>query len=37
VLFSSAAHGSALDIAGKGIAEHRAMVEAIARLTNRGA
>lgn len=37
VLFSSVAHGSALDIAGKGRAEHRAMVEAIARLTKRGA
>ena len=33
VLFSSVAHGSALDIAGKGRAEHRAMLEAIARLT----
>jgi 4-hydroxythreonine-4-phosphate dehydrogenase len=32
VLFSSVAHGAALDIAGKGIAEHRAMVEAITRL-----
>jgi len=32
VLFSSVAHGSALDIAGKGKAEHRAMVEAITRL-----
>ena len=35
VLFSSVAHGSALDIAGKGKAEHRAMVEAIARLVGR--
>jgi 4-hydroxythreonine-4-phosphate dehydrogenase len=36
VLFSSVAHGAALDIAGKGQAEHRAMVEAITRLvTNR--
>lgn len=32
VLFSSVAHGSALDIAGQGKAEHRAMVEAITRL-----
>ncbi|MFN0161282.1 MAG: PdxA family protein [Burkholderiales bacterium] len=32
VLFSSVAHGSALDIAGQGRAEHAAMVEAIARL-----
>lgn len=32
VLFSSVGHGSALDIAGRGIAEHRAMVEAITRL-----
>jgi 4-hydroxy-L-threonine phosphate dehydrogenase PdxA len=32
VLFSSVAHGSALDIAGQGRAEHRAMVEAITRL-----
>jgi 4-hydroxythreonine-4-phosphate dehydrogenase len=36
MLFSSVAHGAALDIAGKGQAEHRAMVEAITRLvTNR--
>ncbi len=33
VLFSSVAHGSAMDIAGKNRAEHRAMVEAIARVT----
>lgn len=32
LLFSSVAHGSALDIAGKGIADARAMVEAITRL-----
>lgn len=32
VLFSSVGHGSALDIAGQGKAEHRAMVEAITRL-----
>ena len=35
VLFSSVAHGSALDIAGKGIATHGAMVEAITRLVTR--
>jgi 4-hydroxythreonine-4-phosphate dehydrogenase len=35
VLFSSVAHGSALDIAGMGKAEHRAMVEAITRLVAR--
>ena len=33
VLFSSVAHGSAMDIAGKNRADHRAMVEAIARVT----
>ncbi len=32
VLFSSVAHGAALDIAGKGKAGHAAMVEAITRL-----
>ena len=32
VLFSSVAHGAALDIAGKGTAQHAAMVEAITRL-----
>lgn len=32
VLFSSVAHGSALDIAGRGHASHMAMVEAITRL-----
>ena len=32
VLFSSVGHGSALDIAGKGKAQPRAMVEAITRL-----
>lgn len=32
VVFSSVAHGAALDIAGKDIADHRAMVEAITRL-----
>ena len=35
VLFSSVAHGAALDIAGRGKAEHRAMVEAITRLVGR--
>src|SRR5205085_7242417 len=35
VLFSSVGHGSALDIAGQGRAEHRAMVEAITRLAGR--
>lgn len=34
VLFSSVAHGSALDIAGKGLADARAMVEAITRLVS---
>jgi 4-hydroxythreonine-4-phosphate dehydrogenase len=33
ILFSSVAHGSAFDIAGKGIADPSAMIEAIARLT----
>ena len=33
ILFSSVAHGSALDIAGKGVAEPKAMIEAISRLT----
>ena len=32
ILFSSVAHGSAYDIAGKGVASHAAMVEAIKRL-----
>jgi 4-hydroxy-L-threonine phosphate dehydrogenase PdxA len=32
ILFSSVAHGSAYDIAGKGVASHAAMVEAIRRL-----
>ena len=35
VLFSSVAHGSALDIAGQGKADHAAMVEAITRLVGR--
>jgi 4-hydroxythreonine-4-phosphate dehydrogenase len=34
VLFSSVAHGAALDIAGKGKAQHGAMVEAITRLVS---
>jgi 4-hydroxythreonine-4-phosphate dehydrogenase len=32
VLFSSVAHGAALDIAGRGLADHSAMREAITRL-----
>jgi 4-hydroxythreonine-4-phosphate dehydrogenase len=32
ILFSSVAHGSAYDIAGKGIADPRAMIEAVLRL-----
>jgi 4-hydroxythreonine-4-phosphate dehydrogenase len=35
VLFSSVAHGSALDIAGSNRAQHGAMVEAITRLVGR--
>lgn len=35
VLFSSVAHGAALDIAGQGKAMHGAMVEAITRLVGR--
>lgn len=35
VLFSSVAHGAALDIAGQGKAEHGAMVGAITRLVGR--
>ena len=35
VLFSSVAHGAALDIAGQGRAQHAAMVEAITRLVSR--
>jgi 4-hydroxy-L-threonine phosphate dehydrogenase PdxA len=34
VLFSSVGHGSALDIAGKGIADASAMREAITRLVS---
>lgn len=36
ILFSSVAHGSAHDIAGKGIASPEAMIEAIARLAGAG-
>lgn len=36
VPFSSVAHGSALDIAGKGVANHAAMVEAVTRLAGIG-
>ena len=35
VLFSSVAHGSAHDIAGQNRADHRAMLEAIARVTGK--
>ena len=35
ILFSSVAHGAALDIAGSGTATHGAMVEAITRLAGR--
>jgi 4-hydroxythreonine-4-phosphate dehydrogenase len=34
ILFSSVAHGSAHDIAGKGIADPKAMIEAVLRLSN---
>jgi 4-hydroxythreonine-4-phosphate dehydrogenase len=34
ILFSSVAHGSAYDIAGKGVASPAAMIEAIKRLVN---
>lgn len=36
ILFSSVAHGSALDIAGKNKANHGAMVEAVRRLVGAG-
>ena len=36
ILFSSVAHGSAHDIAGKGIANPQAMIEAILRLSKAG-
>jgi 4-hydroxythreonine-4-phosphate dehydrogenase len=32
IVFSSVAHGSALDIAGQGKASHTAMVEAVRRV-----
>jgi 4-hydroxythreonine-4-phosphate dehydrogenase len=35
ILFASVAHGSAFDIAGKGVASPAAMIEAIARLAGR--
>jgi 4-hydroxy-L-threonine phosphate dehydrogenase PdxA len=35
VIFSSVAHGSAHDIAGKNLAKHGAMLEAIARVTGK--
>ena len=34
ILFSSVAHGSAYDIAGKGVASPQAMIEAVLRLSN---
>ncbi len=37
ILFSSVAHGSAFDIAGKGLASPAAMIEAIARLAGASA
>jgi 4-hydroxy-L-threonine phosphate dehydrogenase PdxA len=37
ILFSSVAHGSAHDIAGKGIASPQAMIEAVLRLSNANA
>jgi 4-hydroxy-L-threonine phosphate dehydrogenase PdxA len=33
ILFSSVAHGSAHDIAGKGIASPKAMIDAVLRLS----
>ncbi|HUI98346.1 MAG TPA: 4-hydroxythreonine-4-phosphate dehydrogenase PdxA [Xanthobacteraceae bacterium] len=36
ILFSSVAHGSAFDIAGKGVASPAAMIEAITRLAGAG-
>jgi 4-hydroxy-L-threonine phosphate dehydrogenase PdxA len=36
ILFSSVAHGSAHDIAGRGVASPRAMIEAICRLATAG-
>jgi 4-hydroxythreonine-4-phosphate dehydrogenase len=37
VLFSSVAHGSAFDIAGKGVAQPAAMIAAVSRLARAGA
>jgi 4-hydroxy-L-threonine phosphate dehydrogenase PdxA len=34
ILFSSVAHGSAHDIAGKGVAKPKAMIEAVLHLSN---
>jgi 4-hydroxy-L-threonine phosphate dehydrogenase PdxA len=36
ILFSSVAHGSAHDIAGKGVASPKAMIEAVLHLSNAG-
>jgi 4-hydroxy-L-threonine phosphate dehydrogenase PdxA len=36
ILFSSVAHGSAHDIAGKGVANPKAMIEALLRLSTVG-
>ena len=36
ILFSSVAHGSAHDIAGKGVANPEAMIEAVLRLSTAG-
>ena len=36
ILFSSVAHGSAHDIAGKGVANPTAMIEAVLRLSTAG-
>jgi len=36
ILFSSVAHGSGHDIAGKGVADPSAMIEAVTRLARAG-
>jgi 4-hydroxy-L-threonine phosphate dehydrogenase PdxA len=36
ILFSSVAHGSAHDIAGRGVASPQAMIEALLRLSRAG-
>ena len=36
ILFASVAHGSARDIAGKGVANPKAMIEALLRLSTAG-